>query len=1222
MIINSRSVGNGPAHIAGGLTAALLAAALMCSTAAAQNWDGSASTDWTTGANWSGNAVPVLGAVTINTTTPNSAVLGVTGPDAATSGTVTIGTSGGTGNLTIQNGSTLASQTRVSYGATAGSTGVATVTGVGSTWTMNVPVVGNSFRLGSFGAGTLNVRDGGSVAVTGGMSLGFSSGGRGTLNIESGGTLTTSNFVHIGGSTGGTIGLVTVTGATSLLDVGTDLVLGLSGNGTLNIQNGGTAVAGVTTVSVAAASTGSLNISGDSTLETSRLVRGGGTAQVNFDSATLRATADNATFVTGFLGSELAILTGGLTIDSAGFNVTAASPFSGVGQLTKVGSGTLTLTAANTYSGQTWIQSGTLALSGGGSLANSSGVVADGTFDISGVTPTGVSVQRLAGTVATGTVLLGGKTLTITNANDTFAGTITGTGGLTVSGGTETLTGASNYTGATNVTGTGNLQILNGGQVNGTSATTLNGPSATATVSGAGSLLQTGTLVLGGSAGGNAALNVLNGGVVRTVVNTDTQISSGSAAQTTTINVDGAGSLLDLAGALRVGTGGPSSNARLNVTNGGTVESTGGFVGSFNAATGTKTVLISGPGSSWTMSGALSINGGGSVSVLNGGVATAASSSIGTAPGMGSLLISGLGSDYSIAGNVTIGGNGTVTLDNGGRMSVGGVLTLASTAGANGVLNIGGAEGQAAMGAGILDAATLTFGPGTGRLNFNHTDTHYEFATVLSGTGTVNHTGPGLTEITGNSAAFTGTTNAVGGTLAVNGGLCGDMNVLAGGRLQGTGTVCDTTNFAGGVIAPGNSIGTLTVAGDYTSNGGTLEVEAVLGTDGSPADLLHITGDSLLGTGVTGVTVLNVGGTGGVTTGDGILIVQADGATSEDVFTLTAPAIGGAYSYNLFQNDLAGLGGDWYLRSAGLAPTTPTFENYPVALLGMTELPTLRQRVGDRVDAVDGVWSRIEGAAGHYQAASSDAGASYDSSLFLAQIGVEGALVDGPDGSLVAGFSAQYSRNSAAVFSAYGNGNNVTEGMGIGATLTWRGAEGTYVDLQGQLAKFWTDLDAIGYRLVSDNGGTGLAVSLEAGHEIALDDAWSITPQAQLSYASVGFDRFTDGFGSVISLEAGNSLKGRIGLAVDYRTDLEDQDATASIGGVANLTYEFLDGATVAVSGTNLHYAAQKFSAELGLGGTLEWNGGAQALHAEILGATSFRGSYAVKGTVGFNAGF
>ncbi|MBZ9806123.1 hypothetical protein LB564_30730, partial [Mesorhizobium sp. ES1-6] len=74
-----------------------------------------------------------------------------------------------------------------------------------------------------------------------------------------------------------------------------------------------------------------------------------------------------------------------------------------------------------------------------------------------------------------------------------------------------------------------------------------------------------------------------------------------------------------------------------------------------------------------------------------------------------------------------------------------------------------------------------------------------------------------------------------GGTVNVSGSLCGDVNALSGGRLEGTGTVCNTTNAAGGVIAAGNPgvPGALTIAGNYTGNGGTLEIETVLGGDAS-----------------------------------------------------------------------------------------------------------------------------------------------------------------------------------------------------------------------------------------------------------------------------------------------------------------------------------------------------------------------------------------------------
>lgn len=814
--------------------------ALSAGSATAQSWTGTTSSDWTAGSNWSGGAAPVAGVVNINTTSPNPTVLGVSGAAVGTTGQIVVGnTTGSFGNLTIQNGSTLTSNSgnnlnRFQIGSATGSNGTVTVTGAGSQWI----TTGAQIYVGVAGNGTLNIENGATVIAQSGVSLGANAGGTGTLNINGGGTLETTNLSR--GSTGA--------------------------------------------------------------------------GQVNFDNAVLRARLDNNFFIGGFSLGELNIAAGGLTVDTQAFTVAAGSGFSGVGGLTKVGTGTLNLRVVNAYTGETVIQAGTLGLTSSGSIAASSRVVANGTFSISGIAAAGTSIQSLAGS---GAVTLGTKDLTITNANDTFSGIISGSGDLTLTGGTQTLSGVNDYTGATNVNG---------------------------------------------------------------------------------------------------------------------------------------------------------------------------------------------------------------------------------------------------------------------------------------------------------------------GTLVINGSITSSVTVASLGALYGIGTIIgDVTNS--GTIAPGNSIGTLTIAGNYISNGGALLVEAALGGTGSPTDLLHITGNSVLGTGVTWITVLNVGGTGGVTTGDGILIVQVDGATSDTVFALAAPAIGGAYSYELYQNDVAtGTDGDWYLRSTGvLAPTTPTLENYPVALLGMIELPTLRQRVGDRDGAADGIWTRIEGGVGHEVASSSSTGASFDSSLYLAQIGMEGALIDDARGSLVGGINAQYSRHYAAVFSAYGNGSNLTESMGIGASLTWRGTDGTYADLQGQLAGFSTDLDAVGYRLVSDNRGTGLAVSLEAGHKIVLDDAWAITPQAQLSYASVDFDSFTDSFGSVTSLEAGDSLKGRVGVALDYRTEWKDdtgRDGSTALHGIANLTYEFLDGTTVQVSGTDLHYAGQKFGGELGLGATIELDGGARTLHGEVLTSTSFEGSYAVKGTMGFTASF
>lgn len=79
--------------------------------------------------------------------------------------------------------------------------------------------------------------------------------------------------------------------------------------------------------------------------------------------------------------------------------------------------------------------------------------------------------------------------------------------------------------------------------------------------------------------------------------------------------------------------------------------------------------------------------------------------------------------------------------------------------------------------------------------------------------------------ILGGDAAFVDGVQLVAGTLAVNGSLTGNVAVETGATLGGTGTVGATTISAGGVHAPGNSIGTQTVAGNYI-NHGTLRVEA------------------------------------------------------------------------------------------------------------------------------------------------------------------------------------------------------------------------------------------------------------------------------------------------------------------------------------------------------------------------------------------------------------
>jgi fibronectin-binding autotransporter adhesin len=143
------------------------------------------------------------------------------------------------------------------------------------------------------------------------------------------------------------------------------------------------------------------------------------------------------------------------TFDTAGQNTTLFGTVGGAGALVKAGAGRLTLSASNAYSGLTTVSTGTLALSGNGNIAASSGVnlaASGAVLDVSGA-----SGDRTIGSLtgaAGSTVTLGGNTLTAGGTpNSTFTGVISGSGGFTKSGlGVLTLSNAQLFSGAARIT--------------------------------------------------------------------------------------------------------------------------------------------------------------------------------------------------------------------------------------------------------------------------------------------------------------------------------------------------------------------------------------------------------------------------------------------------------------------------------------------------------------------------------------------------------------------------------------------------------------------------------------------------------------------------------------------------------------------------------------------------------------------------------------------------
>ena len=603
----------------------------------------------------------------------------------------------------------------------------------------------------------------------------------------------------------------------------------------------------------------------------------------------------------------------------------------------------------------------------------------------------------------------------------------------------------------------------------------------------------------------------------------------------------------------------------------------------------------------------------------------------------------GVADDAFGAGAVTINKDGTLAL-NGFNETIGGLA------------------------GGKSDDGKIDLGSGT--LTLNQT-LHGDFSGVISGTGGITKDGAGDLVLYGQND-YSGLTDVKQGALVqgAGGGLSASSsyNVASGAEIDlgGFGTTMASLSNSGMVNFGGNGGTTLYVAGNYTGNGGTVVINTVLGGDHSQTDMLKVGGDT---TGDTNLKVVNRGGLGGKTN-SGIEVVDVAGQ-SDGKFSLVSDyttkdgqkaVVGGAYAYTLQQGSGTGnKDGNWYLTSQlsnpGPNPNpdckgddcpnpgqrysagVPIYEGYASTLQALNKLPTLQERVGERYwtgkngdgqtdgAAVDdkGVWARIEGAHNRLEPQTATGGRQ-DVNTFIMQAGVDGQFYEGDNGRLIAGITGQYGHGRADISSFSGDGDISTDAWSLGATTTWYGNNGFYVDGQAQVTWFDTDLnsDTANTGLSDSRKATGYAMSIEAGQRFAIDENWSLTPQAQLSYSSINANGFNDVWDSHVSLHDGDSLIGRIGLAANYATNWKGDDGlmvNTSVYGIANLYQEMLGGTVVNVAGTDFDTDNDKTWAGIGAGGSYAWADNKYAVYGEgsvNTGLNHFADSYALKGTVGF----
>ena len=518
----------------------------------------------------------------------------------------------------------------------------------------------------------------------------------------------------------------------------------------------------------------------------------------------------------------------------------------------KVGAGTLTLNAANGYTGSTVAGAGILQIGVSERLADGADLGVDGTFKLQGHTET---VNALFGG-AGGVVDLGAGALTVgfAGGGGTYKGAISGSGGFTKTGsGTQRLDGTSDFSGTTaiqngtlevggqlansspvSISSGATLKLVSSGQlsdgadvtVNTSGAFDLNGVSATIdTLAGGGNVTLGGAVLTLGGAGGSATFSGAISGLGGLV-------KKGSGRQTLT----GANSYDNLTtiqnGALRI-----QNATALGTTNRGTTVEGGSL--ELQHATGMtiagETLALSGSGyagalrniggaNTWT--GAITLDGDSIIScdagtlTLSGGISGAgkvleligAGNGDVTAPiatGTGKVYKEGTGTWTFSAANSNTGGtaiyDGTLKLGAAGQIDDACYVSVYSP----GKFDMAGTSDTiyalAGDGSVTLGGATLTMAPSAPDIS--------GFGGAIGGAGNIIKTGSGLQALAGPNT-YTGTTTVSGGPLLIShssalGTTAGGTIVSAGGALE----------LEGGITVSGEAL-TLNQAGP--AGGGAL----------------------------------------------------------------------------------------------------------------------------------------------------------------------------------------------------------------------------------------------------------------------------------------------------------------------------------------------------------------------------------------------------------------
>ena len=419
---------------------------------------------------------------------------------------------------------------------------------------------------------------------------------------------------------------------------------------------------------------------------------------------------NNPDDIGGLDGEGSVVLNQILRVGHDDASTTFSGVLSGSGLFGKRGTGTVTLTEVNTYTGPTDIDGGTLRLSGNGELSTSTDVdvAASATLELVNAT---TSINNLTGT---GSVVLNANSALFVGQNggsSTFGGVVSGAGDFAHLGaGTLTLTGNNTYTGTTTIA-TGTVK--------------LGGPDRLSDVTDLDILAAAATFDLNGmdetvdSIGGGGSI-LLGGGTLR--------VGAANGSRTFSGVISGTGELRKVGKGSQVLTGTNLYSGSTFVDQGELVLSDGGSIDQQTMAIGHNpgddgAVTVDGPTTTWSLSNKLLIGAGGGMGRLE--VNNGATFTVASQVGIGSSLSAGT---LSLDGGTFELSSGKIFIDTAGVLQgqgdvIGDILSNGTVAPGNstGILSATGSYVQNAIGSLLIEIGGTTLGTEYDQLNITGT---------------------------------------------------------------------------------------------------------------------------------------------------------------------------------------------------------------------------------------------------------------------------------------------------------------------------------------------------------------------------------------------------------------------------------------------------------------------------------------------------------------------